>query len=525
MHLIVYSKNENQGYLAPQGVEQLRSSLAREIFAQDLLSVYQEQTAYRDELRTLGKTQLTSIVESIRTGNYSNPALEEKLRALADQLAETAGKKVYGYLKAEVKATVDSVVEELASDPRITTLYDLWYQQREEMIRTYTEELTQRIPLWQNEEFKSIRNAVIQNALNIAKSQEPLDIPENSDLPDIDPSPEEVETFVTPSDSGASPMWPLYFRAKAMLDQNGTECNPGQAVELLTQAAKLGCGVAKYRIGKLLLRGEDVPQDVDEACRWLEESIAEDNNPFSEYLLGKAFLKGEPTEQDIARGEELLRRSAMQNNRYAYYTLGKALLDGDPVPQNITEGITFLKQSADLRFSNAEYIYGKLLYKGEVIPPDIAGAIDYLERASAAQNPYAAYLAGKIRLAKGPYNDVSRAISHFQIAARAGNDYAEYQLGKLYFYGQEVPEDSEKGMEYLRASADHGNFYAQQLLLRIHSGQVFSAAMGSLRLLQNLSQLLQEKIEGEHKFRIRNIDRKVNQKIQEKKEAHGLKQG
>ena len=47
----------------------------------------------------------------------------------------------------------------------------------------------------------------------------------------------------------------------------------------------MGCGVAKYRLGKLYLYGKDVPQDVEQAVRWLEASIREEDNPFSEYLL------------------------------------------------------------------------------------------------------------------------------------------------------------------------------------------------------------------------------------------------
>ena len=45
--------------------------------------------------------------------------------------SRTKGKKVYGYLKADVKAIVDSIVDELATDKRISALYDLWNEQRE----------------------------------------------------------------------------------------------------------------------------------------------------------------------------------------------------------------------------------------------------------------------------------------------------------------------------------------------------------------------------------------------------------
>lgn len=40
VHLIAYSTAEGQGYLSPKGVNALRSSFAKDIFAQDLISVY-----------------------------------------------------------------------------------------------------------------------------------------------------------------------------------------------------------------------------------------------------------------------------------------------------------------------------------------------------------------------------------------------------------------------------------------------------------------------------------------------------
>ena len=66
------------------------------------------------------------------------------------------------------------ILEELANDIRIKKLYDLWYEQKENTIRTYTDEMPDRIPLAQNKEFKSIKNAVIKEALklNITEDEE-----------------------------------------------------------------------------------------------------------------------------------------------------------------------------------------------------------------------------------------------------------------------------------------------------------------------------------------------------------------
>lgn len=524
VHLMVYSANPKEGYLSPKGVEHLRSSLAKEIFAQYLFSVYEKQTEHRNELRMQSKELIAGIVAKINGGTYDNPVLEQKLSQLAEKLSKTSGKKVYGYLKADVKDLVDSIVDEVAADRRISALYDLWYQQREEVIRTYTENLPERVPLSQNKEFKSVRNAVIQEAMGIVFNREQVDLPDDSVLPDPDPTAEEAESAEQPTEKkNDSSMWSLYRQAKEMLDQDSEYYDPNRAVELLIQAANMGCGVAKYRLGKMFLRGDEVPQNVDYALRWLEESVSEDNQ-YAEYLLGKTLLRGELVDLDTERGEDLLRRSAAQGNRYACYTLGKALLDGSLLPQNIEEAVRLLQTSAEKGFPNAQFLVGKLLYQGELMPKNVENAIAYLESASAAGNPFAAYLAGKIRLTEDSVRDVLRAIENFEIAAKEGNDYAEYQLGRLYLYGRDVEQDYEKAMEYLHASADHGNVYAQQLLHSIRSGRNWSAAMGSIRLLQHISRIIQNRLEDERKGRIHAIDHKLKRKIDEKKQAHGIKQ-
>ena len=167
VHLIAYSTVPGEGHLSKQGMENMRSAFARDIFSQELLFTYQQQTEYRDQLREQGRESISDIVAQINAGTYQNPRIEELLLQLSDRLSRTTGKKVYGYLKADVKAIVDQIVAELAGEENIQKLYDLWYEQREDVLRTYTDTFPERIPLEQNKEFKSIRNAVIQEAMKI----------------------------------------------------------------------------------------------------------------------------------------------------------------------------------------------------------------------------------------------------------------------------------------------------------------------------------------------------------------------
>ena len=167
VHLIAYSTVPGEGHLSSQGVEKMRSAFSREIFSQELLFTYQQETQYRDQLREQGRESISEIVARINVGEYQNPRIEELLVQLSDRLSRTTGKKVYGYLKPDVKAIVDQIVAELAGDEDIRKLYDLWYEQREDVLRTYTDTFPERLTLEQNKEFKSIRNAVIQEALKI----------------------------------------------------------------------------------------------------------------------------------------------------------------------------------------------------------------------------------------------------------------------------------------------------------------------------------------------------------------------
>ena len=532
VHLMVYSAESQKPYLSRDALMSLRSSFARHIFKDDLYNIYERQTEHRKELRLHSSQLIAEIVGKINSGVYDNPKVEGMLKELADRLSKSGGKKQYGYLKPELKAVFNRIVMELAADERIAALYDLWYEKREEVLKIYTQDLPERIPLVDNDEFKTVKNAVISEAMNILADNTPIeDVEEETPNEDDEPELTEIETVEHEQDykpplndkKRKAQMWRYYRQAKELLNRESEDYDPDTAVDLLIDSAKLGCDVAKYRLGKMFLRGEDVAKNTDYALRWLEDAVA-DGNQYAEYLLGKTLLRGEDAEQDLPRAEELLKRSSDKGNRYAKYTLGNAYLEGLLLLQNIPEAIRLLTESADSDFAPAQYLLGKLLSQGEVIPKDVERAIDYLERAAGQGNPYAAYLAGKLLLTEEDIKDILRAIKNFEIAAENGNDYAEYQLGKLYLYGREVDRDYDKTMEYLQSAADKGNPYAKQLLHSIRSNKNWSAAMGSFRLLHHLARMLQNQLEDERKEKLGGIDRKLKRKIDEKKQAHGLKQ-
>lgn len=428
---------------------------------------YKEQTAHRDSLRTESKELVANIIAQINQGNYDNPVLEIKLLELSKILSKTGGKKVYGYLNAETKALVDEIVDELAGDERLSQLYELWYQDKDFIRSTYTDEPAERVPLSQNEEFKPIRNAVIKAALDILEDrftvEDEEEIAENAlDLPDIPLDGINIEVLRRTHSSElwrlkkkaeAGNMYSQYALAKLLLNNDSENYDPESAVDWLKKSSERGNSVAKYRLGKLFLLGEDVPQDTGEALRWLN-SASDDGYEYAQYLLGRLYAEGTVVEKDV-----------------------------------------FM-------------------------------ALLYLERAALKNNPYAAYLAGKLRLTDAENRDTHRAVEHFTTAAENGNSYAEYMIGKMYLYGNGVEKDIDLALSYLNLSAEHGNSYAAQLLYNLSHSKNPSVAMAAFRLFHHLARIIQNRIEDERKdIEHMTTDKKLRRKIDAKREAHGLKHG
>lgn len=501
IHLIAYSVVENEGYLTKQGIERMRSSLASDIFQQDLISVYEKQTEHRREIKESSKDIMDIIISEINSGIYDNPLLEEKLLQLSKRLSRTSGKKVYGYLKSDVKSLIDSIVDLIADDERVSKLYDLWYENKLSIIRTYTDEMPDKIPLSQNKEFKSIKNMVITQAMNIFAEKDAFD--------DNDGNIEKE------------------FEQWEESDNEQFEFT-NNSIEDLYKQAQNDNSYAQYKLGKMYLKGENVKQDAEYGVRWLLKAIKQNNN-YAQYLLGKAILKGEylPIDNnlplDIDFAVKLLLKASDQGNEYASYTLGKAFVEGDLLPQDINAGIELLLKASEKNCEPAWCYLGKMFYKGIGVIKDIDTAIYYFEKAVKENNTYAAYSLGKIYSSEDEYIDMNKAIYYFRIAANDNNSFAEYQLSKIYLYGNGVEKNYDIAMHYLNLSAEHGNQYAEQFLYSIQKQKNIMTAISSLRLLQHISNLIRRKNQEQNRRKIGQIDRKMQQKINEKKQAHGLK--
>ena len=167
VHIIVYSTNEREGFLTNHGIEKIRSGFANDIYSDELLHLYEQQTDLRNLLKKESEQLIKSLAEKISQNHDFNPELMNLVAKLHTQLSESKGKKVYGYLKPDVKKTVDEIFMRLASNESVKKMYDLWCEMEQQKHDVYSSAKVQFPNLVDNKEFRAVKNMIVQTVLQM----------------------------------------------------------------------------------------------------------------------------------------------------------------------------------------------------------------------------------------------------------------------------------------------------------------------------------------------------------------------
>lgn len=298
VHIVVYSQNPKEGFLTNAGIEKIRSVFANDIYRGELQNLYQKQTAVRNKLRSESDNLMKSLMGELQSGNYSDPVLENLILKLYTQLKNFKGKKQYGYLKPEVKKTVDEIVSCLAENAAIKKMYFEWCELEREKYFTYTSAVKDFPPLAENTVFKPIKNSVINTVLNMncTLNSPEFEINDKSDKVSEKTSNdyyigkkylnennfELAEKHFKIAAEKDDP-YAMYLLAKLYIESE-IPMQKNEAVTLFEKSAMLGNSLAAYALGKLYLFGREIEKDTDKAREWLEFSLAA-GNEYAKNLL------------------------------------------------------------------------------------------------------------------------------------------------------------------------------------------------------------------------------------------------
>lgn len=269
VHIVVYSIDEREGFLTKKGIEQIRSGFANDIYQDELHHLYARQTEVRDLLKKESAELMQRLSAKVQSNTSFEPELCQMIQLCRKQLQESKGKKLYGYLKPEVKRTVDRIFELLASNESIQKMYDLWCEMEQQKHDVYSSAKISPPPLVENPQFKSVKNMIIRAV---------LDMRTESILSEIE-VPMETDDTLSPDDF----TWNLDGAVETEVEPS--ELTIEDVIDRLTVLANQGKAFASYRLGKMYLFGADgIERDVELAMQWLTKS-AEDGNEYAQQLL------------------------------------------------------------------------------------------------------------------------------------------------------------------------------------------------------------------------------------------------
>ena len=148
VHMMVWSSRPGEPYLSREGIHNIKQTLASDIFRQEHLQFYKKQTEARDDIKTSCRNRIEALVTEIRSGNHAfSPEIIMKMQLLSEKLQRHKGKKIYGYLDKNTKALVKDIVKLLGADEQVARIYNAWYSYKCEIVRTYTDEVPDKIPI------------------------------------------------------------------------------------------------------------------------------------------------------------------------------------------------------------------------------------------------------------------------------------------------------------------------------------------------------------------------------------------
>ena len=130
------------------------------------------QTQMRNKVKEAANQKIEELLKRTTESAPCSENIFFLISQLSAQLKKHKGKKLYGYLRKDVKNTVDDIVKVLAKDKRIEDFYAEWNNINRQKLSIYHDKPDPDIPLEDNKEFRSIKNAIIKAVLELDSSTE-----------------------------------------------------------------------------------------------------------------------------------------------------------------------------------------------------------------------------------------------------------------------------------------------------------------------------------------------------------------
>lgn len=526
IHMMVYSANPKNGFLTNKGIGKIRKMLVSEIFKNDLVHIYQEQTKTRDVIKSYSKDVVENLLSGINQSFIDNDVIFQKILCLRETLKDYHGRMVYGYIPKSTKQVVDDILKELEKDENIKQLYEQWLLYKRDIHQTYSAKNLENldIPMFEQKEFKSIKNMILKEVMNYDMSfnfneADPDERYDDESVQGLAEFEDDAHLLCYPennkSNNGNSSYleWSDEYKnavklfygsedtvqdietAKAILTDEADKGNV-VAIELLAKYHELNDdketaeqwytkaldgfqtvlesadndfieSYSHYRLGKFYLYGKGTDIDYLKAVAHFQNS----DNQYAEYCLGTMYQRGLGVEQNDCIAFEYFESSAEKNNPFARYETARYLEQGIIVAKDMERAMTlyenayktFEMMASNRKDDNLLYKLGIMTYRGKGCVADYEKAVTYLEDAVVLDNRNAKIQLAKIYLKENEFSKIPEAIKWME---ESDDPLCFYILGKEYYQGMHVEKDVNKAIQCLEKCEE--NMFACNLLAKIY---------------------------------------------------------
>ena len=522
-HIIVYSANEREGFLTNRGIEKIRSGFANDIYQDELHHLYQRQTNLRNLLKKESSEFMRRLVNDIAGNAFEDTELIKLVGKLNDQLKSVTGKKVYGYLKPEVKQTVNAIFEALAENDSIQKMYKLWREMEQQKHDVYSSAKLQFPTLVDNKEFKSVKNMIVQTVLDMNGPVIDIEIEEpeltektdNDDITDIPPMFDNDnmadgdftwnDKNAVTSDTYKTPKSRYYLKwsneykeaCRIIYDKSSKPEDFKKAEQILISESEKGNLLAIHDLGKLYSTDKLGEKNDEKSFSFYREALhaftviepnadsvfpyepryegqnmkSADMRSYVWYRIGKMHCYGLGTEQNYEKAFEWFLKSAQEGNKFSQYSLANLYYYGNGAEKNLKEAFGWYMRSAKQGQPYASYAVAQMYSKGEYVEHDEKTAQEYynqalsgflkLEADGQADDNLFYKIGAMYKNGLGTEADMNKAIGYFKRSAELNNKNGLYEYGKALLLGD---KDIPKAMDCLEKAIRLGNLNAKRFL-------------------------------------------------------------
>ena len=498
VHIIVYSTNEREGFLTNHGIEKIRSGFANDIYADELHNLYAQQTDLRNLMKKESEQLMQKLADNISQNDVDNAELIDLVAKLHEQLNSSKGKKVYGYLKADVKKTVDEIFIRLSENESIQKMYSLWCEMEQQKHDVYSSAKLQFPKLADNKEFKSVKNMIIRTVLDMnypvidveIEEPDPTEQFANDDfyvdiLPKFDESEQSENDNVIFSDNDDLtaedftwndnnsvtvnvddlPKSKYYLKwsssyqeaCKLIYNKESKLEDFQKAEQFLLNESRSGNVLAIQDLGKLYSTDKLGEKDEKKSFSFNEEAF-------------QGFMEIEPDSDFMFPYEPKFDGQIMKpvNMRsYVWYRTGKMQCYGLGTEQNYEKAFQWFLKSAQEDNKFAQYSLANLCYYGTGVEKDLPQAFLWYQKSSSQGQPYASYAVAQL-YDKGEYvsKNAETAQGYYKVALLGflklenkdqADDNLYYKLGSMFKNGLGTEADISKAIDYFKRSAEMNN--------------------------------------------------------------------